>query len=150
MYEKILVPLDHSMESEGVLPYAEEVLNPGGEGILLHIIPPDSTGSSSGEFVMRASQVEEEERAKAMARLREIGRRMSEGPSLWRCEVAVSTSVADGIADVARREQVDLIAMYTHDRKGLAKLFKGSIAEKIQKRSAAEVQVLGPRELVAR
>jgi nucleotide-binding universal stress UspA family protein len=42
--------------------------------------------------------------------------------------------VADGIVDFARREEVDLIAMYTYDRKGLSKLIKGSVAEKVRNR----------------
>ena len=148
MYEKIVVPLDQSPESEGVLPFVEELLAPGGECILFHIISPGST-RSFGEFLMVASQVEEEERAKAMVYLRGISHRMSEGSGKWRCEVVISKSVADGIADFARREEVDLIAMYTHDRKGLAKLIKRSIAEKVQKRATTEVQVFRPRELVA-
>ena len=49
----------------------------------------------------------------------------------------------------ARGEEVNLIAMYTHDRKGLAKLMKGSIAEKVQKKAATEVQIFMPSELVA-
>ena len=40
--------------------------------------------------------------------------------------------------------------MYTHDRKGLAKLIKGSIAEKVKERATTEVRVVRPRELVAR
>ena len=75
--------------------------------------------------------------------------KIGEGPGRYRCEVVVSDSVADGIADIARREEVGLIAMYTHDRKGLAKLIKGSIAEKVQKRATTEVQVFRPRELAA-
>ena len=47
------------------------------------------------------------------------------------------------------REGVDLIGMYTHDRKGLAKLIRGSIAEKVQRRAPIKVQVFRPRELVA-
>jgi hypothetical protein len=37
--------------------------------------------------------------------------------------------------------------MYTHDRKGLAKLIKGSIAEKVQRRAPIEVKVFRPQEL---
>ena len=57
-------------------------------------------------------------------------------------------SVAQGIADFAAREEVDLIAMYTHDRKGLAKLIRGSIAEKVQERGLVAVRVFKPKELI--
>ena len=149
MYDKILVPLDQSPESEGILPMVQELLTPGGEGILLHIIPPGRT-RSMGEFVMLGFQQEEEERGRALVHLRRLVSQVGEGSDRWRCEVVVWASVADGIANFAIREKVDLIAMYTHDRKGLAKLIKGSIAEKVQKRATTEVRVFGPRELVAR
>ena len=66
----------------------------------------------------------------------------------WRCGVVEADSVAQGIADFAAREEVDLIAMYTHDRKGLAKLIRGSITEKVQKRAPVDVWVFKPKELV--
>jgi nucleotide-binding universal stress UspA family protein len=66
----------------------------------------------------------------------------------WRCAVVVADSVAQGIADFAAREEVDLIAMYTHDRKGLAKLIRGNITEKVQRRALMEVQVFKAEELV--
>lgn len=47
------------------------------------------------------------------------------------------------------REGVDLIGMYTHDRKGLVNLIRGSMADKVHRRPAIEVQVFRPRELVA-
>ena len=147
MYDKILVPLDQSPDSEDILPMVQGLLNPGGEGILLHIISPGRT-KSLGEFVMLGSQMEEEERGRAMVYLRRLASQIGEGSGRWRCEVVVSASVPEGIADTAVREEVELIAMYTHDRKGLAKLIKGSIAQKVQRRATTEVQIFGPRELV--
>ena len=148
MYDKILVPLDQSPESEVVLPMVQDLLTPDGEGILLHIISPGRT-RSMGDFVMLGTQQEEEERSRSLVHLRRLVSQAGEGSGRWRCEVAVSASVADGIVDFARREEVDLIAIYTHDRKGLAKLIKGSIAEKVQKRATNEVQVYRHRELIA-
>ena len=58
-------------------------------------------------------------------------------------------SVAKGIVDFAVRENVDLIVMHDHDRKYLAKLVRGSVAEKVHQGSPIEVRVLKPRELVA-
>ena len=48
-----------------------------------------------------------------------------------------------------RREQVDLIAMYTHDRRGLAKIIKGSIAQRVKEKSPVEVRTFPLRELEA-
>ena len=148
MYKKILVPLDQSQESESILPMAQELLAPGGMGILAHVIYPSWTNLSY-EYVFLTSQLEDEERTRALAYLNRIAIQIGGGSRRWTCKVAVSGSVADGIATLAAQEQVDLIAMYTHDRTGLAKLIKGSVTEKVQKLATTEVQVLRPLELVA-
>ena len=48
---------------------------------------------------------------------------------------------------MANRESVDLIAMYTHDRKLLARHVKRSIAREVQRRASTEVRVFGTREI---
>ena len=48
---------------------------------------------------------------------------------------------------MAAQEKADLIAMYNHDRKGLAGLVKGSIAAKVERGEPTEVLVLKPTEL---
>jgi len=103
-----------------------------------------------GTGFLSGSQLERQERAKAMGFLKYFGDRLSEGRGRWRYEVAMSDSVAQGIADFAAKEEVDLIAMYTHDRKGLAKLIKGSVTEAVQRRVSTEVRIVRPRELAAR
>ena len=148
-HRKILVPLDGSIKAaEGVLGLAQDLLDPEGEAILLQVIPPSGPKMVGTDF-MSGSQVEKRERSKAMGYLKYFADRQNAGPGRWRCEVAVSASVADGIVDTAVREEVDLIAMYTHDRKGLAKLIKGSIAEKVKECAPTAVRVVRPRELAA-
>jgi len=146
MYKKILVPLDGSAEAEGVLPLIKDEVAPEGEGILLHILPPFKS-QNVGDQVVLGTQLEESERAKSLGYLKRIASQLGDGSERWHCEVVVANSVAEGIIDFATREEVDHIAMYTHDRKGLAKLIKGSIAEKVQKKAPIEVQVFKPREL---
>jgi len=41
------------------------------------------------------------------------------------------------------------VAMYTYDRRGLAKIIKGSIAQKVKEKSPVEVRTFPPRELEA-
>lgn len=149
MYNKILVPLDLSEESEGVLPLVVDLLNPRGEGILLHVIPPGHVRSIGG-VVQLASQIEEKAREKAMAYLKRLAGQFGDDSRQWSCAVSVSGSLPDEIVGFGLRESVDLIAMYTHDRKGLAKLVKGSVADKVQKKASIDVKLFRPRELVAR
>jgi len=149
MYQKILIPLDRSIrESKAVLAVAKDLLAPEGEGVLLHIIPT-GVPIRLGLSYVPANQVEKDERTRAMRYLSYFADQLSQTSGRWRCEVAVSDSVAEGIVDFAVREQVGLIAMYTHDRTGLAKLIKGSVAEKVRDKATIDVRVLKPRELVA-
>ena len=94
--------------------------------------------------MLLGSQREEVERSKAETYLRGVLRELdSQGdPTRRRGEVVVAESVCQGIVDFARKEEVDLIAMYTHDR-------KGSIASDVSKRAPIEVKVIKPRELAS-
>jgi len=145
MYRKILVPLDGSKDAENVLPLVGKVVAPGGEVILLHVLPvyPQMT---IGDFVQPGAQREEAERTKMMAYMRGAIERVGGPPGRRRCEVVASKSVADGIMDFAAVEEVDLIAMYAYDRRGLARLVRGSIVERVRRRAPIEVQIFTPRD----
>ena len=149
MYHKIIVPLDGSDEAEKVLPIAQNVLAPGGEVVLMQVVLPVGTQAvrGPGGFMVYGYELDEAERNRAMAYLESVRQGMGQAGGRWRCEAVRAGSVADGIAEFAGEEDADLIAMYTHDRKGLAKLIKGSIAEKVQRRAPIEVQVFRPWEL---
>jgi nucleotide-binding universal stress UspA family protein len=146
MYSKVLVPLDGSPESEKVLNSINDLVDPGGEIVLLKVILP-MPGLTVGQTTLTASQREEAEGANARAYLKSVVRNMAKEDVHWRCEAVVSRSVPQGIAGFADRENVDLIAMYTHDRKGLARLIKGSIASQVQRQAPTEVRVFRPKEL---
>jgi nucleotide-binding universal stress UspA family protein len=102
-----------------------------------------------GQITVSSSEREEAECVKAIDYLREVIHRLRESPGQWRCEAIVWKSVPEGIASFAARERVEVIAMYTHDRKGLAKLIRGSVAEKVKEMATIEVKVFPPRESVA-
>jgi nucleotide-binding universal stress UspA family protein len=146
MYRKVLIPLDGSKEAEMVIPKIQPELAEDGEVILLKIIPP-LKGETLGQLTVTSSEREEAERVKVIDYLREVIQRLGGSPGQWHCEAIVGKSVPEGIASFADQEGVEVIAMYTHDRKGLAKLIKGSIAEKVQRRAPIEVKVFRPQEL---
>jgi nucleotide-binding universal stress UspA family protein len=148
MYRKVLIPLDGSREAELVIPKIQPELTEDAEVTLLTIIPP-LKGETLGQITVTSSEREEAARVKEIDYLREVMQRLGGAPGRWYCEAIVWESVPEGIASFADREGVEVIAMYTHDRKGLAKLIKGSIAEKVQRRAPIEVKVFPPRELVA-
>jgi nucleotide-binding universal stress UspA family protein len=148
MYQKILVPLDGSSEAERVIGPAQSELDAKGACILLQVIPP-AKNQRFGEHVILSTQQEEADRAAALGYLKSVAHNQSVQPAEWLFEISISDSVPDEIVNVALREHVDLVAMYTHDRRGLAKIIKGSIAQKVKEKSPVEVRAFPPRELEA-
>ena len=147
MYGKVLVPLDGSREAEETFNIIQAQIEPNGQVILLQVIPPART-QRVGSHIILGSQQEEADRHEAMGYLRAVARRnTADGAPQWHCEVTVAESVSDGIVRVADAEAVDLIAMYTYDRKLLARHIKRSIAREVQRKSPVEVQVVGTQEL---
>ena len=149
LYRKILVPLDRSTGAEGAISMARQLLSPDGEGILLHVVRRGKAAESA-ENPSPATPRQDARRTKAMGYLRCAQNYLLEASGRWRCEVVEADSIADGIAEFAMQEGVDLIAMYTNDRKGLAGVIRKSIANKVQQRSSVEVRVLRPREMAVR
>lgn len=148
MFDKILVPLDGSKESEGILPRIKDELSPEGQMILLRVIPPSKSKTIAGQ-VIPASQLEETDRDNAIGYLRRTARDHDLDEGRFQCEAAINSSVGQGIVDFAQYNQVDLIAMYTHDRKGLGGFLKKSVSKEVQKRSPVQVRVIKPADLVA-
>ena len=147
MYQNVLVPLDRSVESEGVLDVIPSLVSSGGQATLLSVIPPGRT-RSLGELVVLGTQQEEEDRARAMAYLNRIANRLRESSVEANTAVVVHDSVASAIVAYANRNSVDLISMFTHDRRGLAKLVKGSVAREVERRAVMPVRVFRPEDLV--
>jgi nucleotide-binding universal stress UspA family protein len=61
--------------------------------------------------------------------------------------VLVEEQSAEGILDEAEREGGDLIALETHGRRGLARLFLGSVADKVVRAGAIPVLVHCPKSM---
>ncbi|MFQ6028628.1 MAG: universal stress protein [Dehalococcoidia bacterium] len=147
-YHKILVPLDGSPQAEKVVGMVQPLLSPGGKLILLQVVP---TGKSqeSGEDLMLADRLAEARCAGARGYLQGVVSYLAPAPGRCRCEVITSDSVSQGVVAFAEREEVDLIAMYDHERKGLAKLIQPSVAREVQQGTSILVRVMRPRDLVA-
>ena len=139
MYQKVLVPLDDSEDSRSVVKALSGLVAEGGEAILLHVISPERTRETGG-FKVLGTQLEEESRDRAMVHLNRLSSELGEASIKSTCAVVVSKSVAECIGDYASQEAVDLIAMYTSGRTGLAKLLKGSVTADVKKRTSVEVQ----------
>jgi nucleotide-binding universal stress UspA family protein len=56
-------------------------------------------------------------------------------------------NIVDVVLGVVREEQIDLMVLGTHGRRGLSKLFRGSIAEGLIRQATCPVMTLGPTTL---
>jgi len=129
MYKTILVPLDGSERAEAILPHVE---NLGrcyqAKIIFLQVVEPPPHIMRYDSFYEAVTRTEieswtEEARTYLAGLKAEFKRHEVES------EVrVVHGHVVEAIARVAEQEGVDLIAMASHGRTGLARVFYGSVA----------------------
>jgi acetoin utilization protein AcuB len=128
---RILVPLDGSPVAEQILPSVVSVAQAmSGELILFQVPIAHVSSWMTGEWYLPIQGVLETAEADAEAYLRATAGRLEEQG------VAVTTatgigSVADCIVEYAEVNRVDLIAMCTHGRTGLARWTLGSVADRV-------------------
>lgn len=146
MYKKVLVPMSDTDNSRSVVKALSGLVDADGEAILLHVIAPVKT-KGHGDFAVPGTQVEEENRSRALVVLNQLVDELKEASINATCTVVVSNSVPGCIVNYADTHGADLIAMYTHDRKGIAKLFKGSTTNDVRTHTSIEVQGFASPEL---
>ncbi|GIV77601.1 universal stress protein [Litorilinea aerophila] len=129
MYHTILVPLDGSKRAEMILPHVEAMAHAfQSKVIFLQVIEPAASLVTPYDMVPYydaelAEQWVNEARTYLTGLEGEFREKKIEAQAVVEQGPVVRT-----ILDVAEREQVDLIAMASHGRTGLARVFYGSIA----------------------
>ena len=128
MYHKILVPLDGSKRAEKILPHVEELaLRFKAKVIFLHVIEYRAVPTSEGEFINLTAQEFDQVKKQAETHLAGIQGEFREKKIESQSRV-IFGSVVEGIINIAALESVDLIALASHGRGGLARVFYGSVA----------------------
>lgn len=134
MYEKILVPLDGSKRAEMIRPHVRELANKFHSTIILLMVFEPTYADGMGESYVSISE-------KAFkAKLKDYESYLDGVASKFRDkDIACKTLVVHGpvvekIIQAANEEDVDLIAMTSHGRGGLARIFYGSVAAGILNR----------------
>lgn len=133
---RILVPLDGTAAGEGALPETERIAVGGAQVHLLHVVPslPLSVGSLSAGVMELHDQ--------ALSYLEDVRRRF---PEMTGLDLIRAGEPADAILQVSLELNIDLIAMSTHARNGMAKWLLGSVAETVVRRSQLPVLLVRPR-----
>lgn len=147
MYQKILVPLDGSQRAEKMLPFVEELAQKfGSQLVLLQVVEPMVTVVAPYDAVPIYYSEELERRTQeAKNYLAGLEKRFTE-KGITVKTVVESSPVVSCIIDVAEEEQVDLIAIASHGRTGLARVFYGSVAAGVLQRADRPLLVIRAHE----
>ncbi|MDX1613206.1 MAG: universal stress protein [Candidatus Promineifilaceae bacterium] len=135
MYERILVPLDGSERAEAILPHVETLaVSYEAEVLLLHVVEPNVVFTSPYDAYPEMNMEEAERRVEeARAYLNRLVKRL-ERQGITVREIVEYGPIVLSILDVATAQDVSLIAMASHGRSGLARVFYGSVAAGVLQR----------------
>ena len=133
MYKKIIVPLDGSKRAESILPHVADLAHlANSEIIFLQVIEhqyiftdPHGYNYIGVEEISNEAQIKQAE-----TYLAGIEGEFNDKNITAKSVVEVG-SVAHSIIRIAEREEIDLIAMASHGRTGLAHVFYGSVAASV-------------------
>jgi len=149
--EKILIALDGSVEAEQVLSPALELGESfGASYVLVRVIKPavrpDFLPEGKGNpdnlsgFPEAVRERQQDSREEAWAYMDRVTAKLEARGAKVRARVGVGEDPEKALLHETQAERADLIALATHGRNGLARLFIGSVAEEVVR--GAEVPVL--------
>jgi nucleotide-binding universal stress UspA family protein len=133
MFKNILVPLDSSKRAEAILPHVEELArNNNAQVNFLQVVEPQYvfTGPEGYTFEGLIEISHEAEQERANLYLKDLVEKFRE-KGIQAISFVEYGSIAHSILKTAQRENIDLIAMASHGRTGLAHVFYGSVAASV-------------------
>lgn len=143
MYKTILVPLDGSERAEKIVPYVEELAKcMGSHVVFLQVIeaPVSFSGMNTGQ-VDRVFQAYQQELSLAEDYVRNIQEDFrTKGIPTQAC--VEHGAVVETITKVAETTNADMIALASHGRTGLARVFYGSVAAGILNKTSRPIMVI--------
>ena len=127
MYETILAPMDGSKRAEAILPHLEKLAFRNGAGVIfMQAIEPVFMGGGARSTLQIISENKVSGR-KAKDYLSGLKRKFCEKGISARIFVTHGP-VVEAITNTAETEKADIIAIASHGRTGLGRVFYGSIA----------------------
>ncbi|MBI5589017.1 MAG: universal stress protein [Deltaproteobacteria bacterium] len=135
MYQTILVPLDGSARAEHILPHAENLaIHYNAKVIFLQVMEPLQIANPSLHVTSALTDTIKESLKEFNRRYEEINTYLSGHLGEFKTKgIDVRKFVEQGpvvetIISVAQRENADLIAIASHGRSGMSRVFYGSVA----------------------
>ncbi len=141
-YRRVLVPLDGSRAAEEVLSIMPALAEDDAAFTLLKVVAPFIPGGSPYlPHVVRETRDEEVVESAARAYLDEVAARFDLGGRSVEALTRLQGQAGMAILEVARDEAIDLIAISTTGRGGVARMLLGSVADKVIRGSPCPVLV---------
>ena len=144
-YKRIVVPLDGSGWAQRAIPHAVDIARSNeSELILLHVLRPPAR-QYTPELAL-AHQEDQVQQMREQVKQYLIGLRTE----LRSENIKVITHMVEGpgvaslICDYVNNENVDLVVMSTHGRRGIARFLFGSIAKEVMDCAHAPVLMIRP------
>ncbi len=130
MYNTILVPLDGSRRAEAILPHVEYLaqLQQKTRVILLQVVEPAPLIVGPDVVYPMFDQEDQERRVKEAKSYLAARQGQLREKGIETLTLVGHGPIVQEIINAADREQADLVAMASHGRTGLARVFYGSVA----------------------
>jgi nucleotide-binding universal stress UspA family protein len=128
MFQRILVPLDGSKRAEKILPYVEDMAGRyKSKVIFVQVIESKAIVGAEGAYVTLSDGDFDQLKKGAETYLNGIQGEFREKKIEAKTSVLYGP-VVDAVINIAARENADLIALASHGRGGLSRVFYGSVA----------------------
>lgn len=142
-FRRIVVPLDGSALAEQILPRIAALADlESAELTLLYVLKPQTYSQQQVQDPLLPWW--EKDIASAEAYLFPIAAKLRRRGLMVSSDIIIGENVAEKIAEFARCEKADLIAIATHGRGGLSRLIHGSVTDALTRSARASVFVFHP------
>jgi len=146
MYRKILVPLDGSKRAEKILPHVEELaIRYKAKIIFMQVVEYKTVPTPEGAFINLTDEEFDQAKIQAETHLSGIQGEFREKNIESQFRVTYGP-VVEGIIKIAAQEGVDLIALASHGRSGVSRVFYGSVAAGLLHRVDRPLLIIRSRE----
>ncbi|HYM05259.1 MAG TPA: universal stress protein [Terriglobales bacterium] len=141
--KNILLATDFSEASAAALPYAAAISRRyGSELHVAHMLSPAYIIPSVPDSPVTPNSIHEAARADAQQQMEALAASLK---TLTPHTYVREGKVWDGLSEIVRTQQIDLLIVGTHGRTGVGKLLLGSKAEEILRQAPCPVLTVGPK-----
>ena len=141
MFRSLLVPLDGSSFAEHALPWALSIARRTGAALNLAQVHTMALFYDSTDLPADAAIREQE-----VANLQDVAKRLADVSPVRVNSALLDGPIPDALHAHAKSVNADLIVMTTHGRGALSRLWLGSVADRLVRRTPVPILLIRPKE----